>query len=60
MTRARLWFLDEPLTSLDREGVALVTALVEAHLKRGGLLVFASHQTLPAPGLRTLELGAVA
>jgi len=60
LTRAPLWFLDEPLTSLDRDGVALVTGLVEAHLKRGGLLVFASHQALLAPGLRTLELGAAA
>ena len=58
LTRAPLWFLDEPLTSLDRDGVALVTALVEAHLKREGLLVFASHQALPVTGLRTLELGA--
>ena len=60
LTRAPLWFLDEPLTSLDRDGVALVTALAEAHLKRGGLLVFASHQPLTLPGVKTLELGVAA
>ena len=60
LTRARLWFLDEPLTSLDREGVGLVTTLAKEHLKDGGLLVFASHQTLEVPGSKTLELGIAA
>ena len=61
-SRARLWLLDEPLTSLDAEGVELVSELLKAHLKQKGLAVMATHQPLPgsAISLRTLELGAVA
>ena len=33
-SRARLWLLDEPLTSLDAEGVELVSELLKAHLKQ--------------------------
>lgn len=55
---ASLWVLDEPLTALDRRGTALVESLLVAHLERGGLLVFTTHQPLdsPPPGTRTLEL----
>lgn len=56
---APLWILDEPLTALDRDGTALVEALLGEHLLAGGLLVFTTHQALAsAPaGTRTLELG---
>ena len=59
-TRADLWLLDEPLTSLDADGIALVAELVQAHLKRGGLAVFATHQPLPGIAIRKLALGGAA
>ena len=59
-TRAGLWLLDEPLTSLDADGIALVAELVQAHLQRGGIAVFATHQPLPGIATRTLSLGAIA
>jgi heme exporter protein A len=43
-----LWFLDEPLTSLDVEGVALVEAMLGEHLADGGIAVVATHQPLNA------------
>lgn len=46
MSPARLWFLDEPLTSLDRAGVELVGSLVREHLSAGGMAVVATHQPL--------------
>ena len=60
LSKAPLWFLDEPLTSLDKGGVEWVTALVAGHLEQGGLLVYASHQLLPVRGAQTLELGRAA
>lgn len=39
-----LWLLDEPFTSLDRDGRHLVTQLVEEHLASGGMCVMAAHQ----------------
>ena len=55
-----LWFLDEPLTSLDTAGVTLITDMLKQHLAGGGLAVFASHQQLdlrPFP-VQPLILGA--
>lgn len=61
-SKALLWLLDEPLTSLDAAGVALVGDLLRAHLGRGGLAVLATHQALTGEGLRlrSLELGLTA
>lgn len=42
----RLWLLDEVLTSLDRPAVTLITSIIEAHLKSGGLAIVATHQEL--------------
>ena len=42
----RLWLLDEVLTSLDRAAVTLISSIVEAHLKSGGLAIVATHQEL--------------
>ncbi|HLW74867.1 MAG TPA: cytochrome c biogenesis heme-transporting ATPase CcmA [Gammaproteobacteria bacterium] len=57
--RARLWILDEPLSSLDAEGVAQVAALLMEHVRAGGLAVIATHQVLQLDGVpvRRLELG---
>jgi len=55
-----LWLLDEPTTNLDAEGQQLVGSLVAEQLARGGLVVAAVHQGLPAapPDRRRLELAA--
>ncbi len=57
LRRARLWLLDEPLTSLDSEGVERVQALVVKHLSGGGLVVFSSHQALAGVPVQALRLG---
>jgi len=53
-----LWFLDEPLSALDQDGIRHWVALLEAHQKRGGAAVITSHQPLPGSlgALRHLEL----
>ena len=60
-SKASLWLLDEPLTSLDVAGTTLVGELLRAHLAHGGLAVLATHQPVPGEGLalRSLELGAI-
>ena len=45
---APLWLLDEPFNSLDRAGMASVTALVHEHLAQGGAIVVACHDDLSA------------
>src|ERR1700758_5015728 len=43
-----LWLLDEPTTNLDAEGRQLVGTLIGEQLTRGGMVVAAVHQALPA------------
>lgn len=60
LSRRRVWILDEPLTALDSDGVALLETLLAEQLDGGGLVVAASHQPLPVPAARQrpLELAA--
>jgi heme exporter protein A len=51
-----IWLLDEPLTALDTAGQAVLTALIEDHRARGGMLIAATHAPL-AIEARHVELG---
>jgi len=52
-----LWLLDEPLTSLDREGELMLGSLMERHLASGGIVVAATHQNLPIEAHALINLG---
>jgi heme exporter protein A len=52
-----LWLLDEPFAALDADAVRIVEDLVAAHVKRGGIVVYTSHQESRVPG-RELVLDA--
>ncbi len=54
-----LWVLDEPLTSLDVHGRALVEALIVEHAKQGGSVIYTTHQPLSLDGcdVRSLKIG---
>ena len=56
----RLWVLDEPFTTLDVSGSAILEQLIEEHLSNGGCVVMASHSShnLNPARLRTLVLSA--
>jgi heme exporter protein A len=56
--RAKLWLLDEILTSLDDAGVDLVGKLITEHIAAGGLAIAATHQDLKLspPGLQRITL----
>lgn len=51
VTGAPVWFLDEPLVSLDRAGTELVETLIREHLECGGIVVLATHQPIGLDGL---------
>lgn len=55
---AVLWILDEPLTSLDVQGRALVEQLIVSHANHGGAVIFTTHQPLSLEDcdVRSLEL----
>lgn len=57
-TDARLWILDEPFTSLDREGIKLVEGLMDRHVGAGGAMIMTSHHEvhLNTPNVHILNL----
>lgn len=46
VTTTQLWILDEPFTSLDRHGIEVVEALLDAHLANDGMLALTSHHAI--------------
>jgi len=44
LSDAALWILDEPFTALDVNAVAQLARLIEAHLQKGGMVVYTTHQ----------------
>ena len=46
LSQARLWLLDEPLTSLDQAGQALLNDIIAAHTDAGGAVFCATHAPL--------------
>lgn len=49
ITKNRLWILDEPFTSLDKAGIALIEALMTEHCANGGMIVLTSHHDIDLP-----------
>jgi len=56
--KARLWILDEVLTSLDDAAMNLSREFISEHLKQDGIAIVATHQDLglAAPRFRRLQL----
>jgi heme exporter protein A len=54
--KAKLWVLDEPFTALDVKAVDMLSALIGEHLAAGGMAVLTSHQAMPIPGGKVLQL----
>ena len=53
----RVWIMDEPFTALDRDGIALLSALIDEALGAGVAVVFTSHQAPPmGRGVEILDL----
>lgn len=55
---ARVWILDEPLTSLDSAGRELISSWIREHVAAGGLAVVATHhpEQLSGSGSLLIEL----
>ena len=49
ITENFLWILDEPFTSLDKQGIALIETLMTDHCANGGMIVLTSHHEIDLP-----------
>jgi heme ABC exporter, ATP-binding protein CcmA len=58
ITHNVLWILDEPFTSLDRQGIDLIETLIDTHVRQGGMVILTSHHdlTLPHINLQRIHL----
>jgi heme exporter protein A len=59
ISSAKLWILDEPFTSLDKESLVLLEQLFAEHCAKGGMIIAATHQMLGITTIpvTTCELG---
>jgi len=56
ISNARLWYLDEPFTSIDKQGVEFLQSCLQQHVARGGAVVLSTHQDLELTNLRKYRL----
>jgi heme exporter protein A len=59
MAVSKLWLLDEPFNALDKNGKKIIEKLIVEHCKTGGMVIFATHQTMEIDGypLQHIHLG---
>jgi heme exporter protein A len=57
LTRRRIWLLDEPYASLDAASQGILDAVLDRHLRMGGIAVIATHQPIDVSSQRELQLG---
>ncbi|WP_413692394.1 cytochrome c biogenesis heme-transporting ATPase CcmA [Psychromonas sp. KJ10-2] len=48
-TECKLWILDEPFTSLDKEAIKSLETCLIKHAQQGGIVVLTTHQALSIP-----------
>ncbi len=46
LSARKLWFLDEPLTALDRQGQVVLNDIIASHIDAGGAVFCATHASL--------------
>jgi len=51
ITKKTLWILDEPFTSLDKQGISLIESLMTEHCKAGGMIILTSHHDIALPNV---------
>ena len=51
ITQNIVWILDEPFTSLDKQGIMLIESLMSEHCAKGGMIVLTSHHDIDLHGV---------
>ena len=46
ITKKSLWVLDEPFTSIDKQGIKLIESIMHEHISDGGMIILTSHHDL--------------
>ena len=51
ITENKIWILDEPFTSIDKQGIVLIETLMTEHCAQGGMIVLTSHHDIELPSV---------
>jgi heme exporter protein A len=51
ITQNIVWILDEPFTSLDKQGIMLIESLMSEHCAKGGMIILTSHHDIDLHGV---------
>jgi heme exporter protein A len=43
ISKKPIWLLDEPISSLDKEGISLLKDIIDEHISQGGIAIISSH-----------------
>ena len=56
LRKAKLWILDEPFNALDVRAIEMLSELIGEHIAGGGMAIMTSHQEIPMPNGRVVQL----
>ena len=56
VSNAKIWFLDEPFTAIDTQGIGLMKQLIDDHVSKGGAVVFSTHKSVDMKNVRRYSL----
>lgn len=56
VSNAKIWFLDEPFTAIDTQGIGLIKQLIDDHVAKDGAVVFSTHQSVDMKNVRRYSL----
>jgi heme exporter protein A len=55
-TGSKIWYLDEPFTAIDKQGVGILQARMGSHLAAGGCILLSTHQDLAMDKVRKYNI----
>ena len=55
-TDSQLWILDEPFTSLDKDGIVMFEELIASHTATAGMVVMTSHHDVELQGVELQQI----
>ena len=57
---ALVWLLDEPITHLDQDGIALLHQLIQTRAEQGGIILMTSHADIQGDEIKKLNISELA
>lgn len=53
---AKIWLLDEPMTHMDNEGIALIESLIATRKEQSGCIIMSLHGSIKSDNIKTFNI----